>query len=512
MVKSTTVILLSVAGAVLSGCATRVPVDVEKLPPPAAGDGSEHVVDNSDVAFYTTGEWGSSQSSPGYQGQDYSFSAPGSGNSVATWNLNIIKTFDVFAKWTTHPNRGSNVKFVVHHLDDRGNLITDTVTVDQRERGGQWVKLGTYRMSALTGRVTVSDDADGYVIADAVLFREVGVGAPSETADSDGDGLTDSWETSYGLDPNDPSDASLDPDGDGLTNQDEFLLQTDPTAADTDSDGIPDGFEASYGLNPAVDDAGDDPDGDGVSSYDEYLANTDPNDEASTPSGSSVLLTWEAPTQRTDGSPLPPDEIAEYELVYQKVVQSQSIVVDNESTDFIVYGSGGTESTSTNGYRGSNYYVLPAGTGEISAEWTITNLTSGRGYELQANWTSHPNRASNAQFTYTFVDDSGQQVSESTTVDQRNNGGSWQSLGTFTAGDSSINIRVTNDANGYVIADAVRVDVAPPPEESIIIEATGENRYVLTGLSEGDWEFKIRAIDSSGVAGDFSEVKSQVVE
>ena len=50
--------------------------------------------------------------------------------------------------------------------------------------------------------------------------------------DSDGDGMTDDWEIYYGLNPNDPSDASLDLDGDGLTNLEEFLEGTDPNQRD----------------------------------------------------------------------------------------------------------------------------------------------------------------------------------------------------------------------------------------------------------------------------------------
>jgi hypothetical protein len=46
--------------------------------------------------------------------------------------------------------------------------------------------------------------------------------------DSDGDGLSDSYEIENGLDPNDPSDASLDSDGDGISNFQEFLDGTDP--------------------------------------------------------------------------------------------------------------------------------------------------------------------------------------------------------------------------------------------------------------------------------------------
>src|SRR5262249_7132174 len=51
------------------------------------------------------------------------------------------------------------------------------------------------------------------------------------TQDSDGDGIPDSWELAYGLNPADPSDAALDTDGDGQSNLQEFLAGTDPTSA-----------------------------------------------------------------------------------------------------------------------------------------------------------------------------------------------------------------------------------------------------------------------------------------
>ncbi len=49
--------------------------------------------------------------------------------------------------------------------------------------------------------------------------------------DLDGDGLIDSWEVTYDLDPNDSSDAELDPDSDGYTNLEEFRAYTDPQSA-----------------------------------------------------------------------------------------------------------------------------------------------------------------------------------------------------------------------------------------------------------------------------------------
>lgn len=47
--------------------------------------------------------------------------------------------------------------------------------------------------------------------------------------DSDNDGMPDEWEIKYGLNPNDPSDATQDLNGDGYTNIEKFLNGIDPT-------------------------------------------------------------------------------------------------------------------------------------------------------------------------------------------------------------------------------------------------------------------------------------------
>lgn len=46
--------------------------------------------------------------------------------------------------------------------------------------------------------------------------------------DADGDGMSNMWENQYGLNPNNPSDASADPDGDGYTNLQECQAGTNP--------------------------------------------------------------------------------------------------------------------------------------------------------------------------------------------------------------------------------------------------------------------------------------------
>lgn len=83
--------------------------------------------------------------------------------------------------------------------------------------------------------------------------------------DSDGDGLTDSWEQEV-ID-SDPDDAvtsleDIDPagdlDGDNLTNLEEFEAETNPLDADTDNDSANDDVEIANGTDPFDPDSDDD--------------------------------------------------------------------------------------------------------------------------------------------------------------------------------------------------------------------------------------------------------------
>ncbi len=64
-------------------------------------------------------------------------------------------------------------------------------------------------------------------------------------ADSDGDGLSDTMERSYGLNPHDS-----DTDSDGLDDSSEFNYKSDPKNPDTDGDGYLDGAEVEAGFSP----------------------------------------------------------------------------------------------------------------------------------------------------------------------------------------------------------------------------------------------------------------------
>jgi hypothetical protein len=68
--------------------------------------------------------------------------------------------------------------------------------------------------------------------------------------DTDGDGMSDTWEVAYGLNPYSPEDGDADLDGDGLVNVEEYLAGTIPTESDTDGDGVPDGTEVMEQQDP----------------------------------------------------------------------------------------------------------------------------------------------------------------------------------------------------------------------------------------------------------------------
>lgn len=71
--------------------------------------------------------------------------------------------------------------------------------------------------------------------------------------DTDQDGIADYWETpARGLDPNDPTDASMDYDGDGFDNFEEFHWYTDVYSADSDFDGMSDRDEVAVRRNPVL--------------------------------------------------------------------------------------------------------------------------------------------------------------------------------------------------------------------------------------------------------------------
>ena len=90
----------------------------------------------------------------------------------------------------------------------------------------------------ITNRFDADDDNDG--VADSSDQFPLD---SNYSTDSDGDGMPDLWESLYGLDSNNPTDASSDVDVDGLTAIEEFTGGTVPIASlDIDGNGQYDGL------------------------------------------------------------------------------------------------------------------------------------------------------------------------------------------------------------------------------------------------------------------------------
>jgi hypothetical protein len=146
------------------------------------------------------------------------------------------------------------------------HLVSSSPCIDAGENGVSGLPL-----TDIEGRKRIQDGND-----DGVSIVDMGA---YEAGDSDGDGISDSWEMLYFG--NLSKDGSQDSDADGLTDYSEFLSKTNPTLKDTDGDGLADGWEVQYSLDPLVNDASGDLDGDGETNLSEYNNGTDPTDRLS---------------------------------------------------------------------------------------------------------------------------------------------------------------------------------------------------------------------------------------
>jgi hypothetical protein len=185
-------------------------------------------------------------------------------------------------------------------------------------------------------------------------------------------------------------------------------------------------------------------------------------------------------------------------------------ICDNTDTGFESVGAWST-STSTSGYFGSNYlHDQNNAKGSKTASWTYAIGADGN-YEVAAQWPAFANRATNVQYMYSI--NGGALQNCGVPVDQRINGGQFNVLcnATGLVAGSTLTVSLRNDAAGYVIADAVRVEWAGsggniPPVAAFTanqVAGTLTVNFDASGSSDTDdtivsydWDFDDGVLDS----------------
>lgn len=171
---------------------------------------------------------------------------------------------DADGDWFTNVEeywRGSDPR----NADENGDGVADGIPFYANRINGAAVDI-----------IVLGSDWDGDGVLNWIELRD---GSNLREADLDGDGMDDSWELAFGLDPA-TNDSGDDHDEDGLTNLEEFRRGTHPDNDDTDGDGMPDAWELSHQLDPRIDESQgeEDPDGDDVMNWQEGLNGTNPFD------------------------------------------------------------------------------------------------------------------------------------------------------------------------------------------------------------------------------------------
>ena len=128
-------------------------------------------VDDGDADYQETGSaWG--DGSLGGYGGGYRYHAAGGGSNTASWKISPLQPgcYKVYATWKNHGNRASNACF---SIKDGANLkgarrVNQKLPPNDVNDGTPWQNLGNYSIANGSLTVTLTDHADGYVIADAI--------------------------------------------------------------------------------------------------------------------------------------------------------------------------------------------------------------------------------------------------------------------------------------------------------------------------------------------------------
>ncbi|MBI5182743.1 MAG: hypothetical protein HY999_00040, partial [Nitrospinae bacterium] len=134
---------------------------------------ADGIVDNTDPGFSVIGTWHTSTAAPDFYDNDFLYAGSpsgGTGSNQAIWDAELIDGpgfYEVFIWYPTgNITTVANMPFTINHAG-----LSNTILVDRSVNGGQWVSLGIFNfIDDGTERVTLLDNANSWVVADAVKF------------------------------------------------------------------------------------------------------------------------------------------------------------------------------------------------------------------------------------------------------------------------------------------------------------------------------------------------------
>ncbi|WP_273427004.1 PA14 domain-containing protein [Marinobacter sp.] len=207
-------------------------------------------------------------------------------------------------------------------IDDWTSHPTRTFTYDRSLSAGEQLKL-TIEYFEGSGSAVARYSATNLSTGESLSTAST-VSTPDPSTrqglDSDGDGISDTWELRHGLSVWVP-DAGVVNNSQGITNIEAYEASLDP-----------------YTLETVA------PEGDSTTSGGTGDTSTTPSEpttsEPTSPDSGSVTLTWTAPLTRLDGSSIALSEIASYTIDYGQDVNSlqQSVNIGGDQTSYTFDG------------------------------------------------------------------------------------------------------------------------------------------------------------------------------
>jgi hypothetical protein len=143
--------------------------------------------------------------------------------------------------------------------------------------------------------------------------------------------------------------------------------------------------------------------------------------------------------------------------LYVAGVRDTGVAIDDGTPG---YANSGFSAKAASGAYLGDQSSASAGNGSRTATWTFSGLEAGATYKVDVTWKPVNGAATNAPFTVrdgsTIVGT--RALNEGVAPNDFTVGTtSWEGLGTYTISGSTLSVKLTNAANGTVIADAVRI-------------------------------------------------------